>query len=151
MHFEWDAGSVLHRKLCNITSQFYVKPYGTHMTVYDIQHNDPHQPYVDTLYVLTVRRRRPKLVLTGTSIPLCFHVINCSLYDLASSSANPLSVHQYFSRRAENLCRSLKWPFLRIILHSWMLVVQLTIQMLFQYVQRLFGIVFEYKQIHFPQ
>ena len=86
-----------------------VKPYGTHMTVYDVQHiNDPHQPYGDTLYVLTVRRRRPKLVLTGTSIPLCFHVINCSLYDLASSSANPLSVHQYFSRRAENLCRSLK-------------------------------------------
>ena len=32
-----------------------------------------------------------------------------------------------------------------------MLVVQLTIQMLFQYVQRLFGIVFEHKQIHFPQ
>ena len=31
----------------------------------------PHQPYVDTLYVLPPRRRRPKLVLTGTSIPLC--------------------------------------------------------------------------------
>ena len=29
----------------------------------------PHQPYVDTLYVRP-RRRRPKLVLTGTSIPL---------------------------------------------------------------------------------
>ena len=28
-----------------------------------------HEPYVDTLYVLTPRRRRPKLVLTGTSIP----------------------------------------------------------------------------------
>ena len=32
----------------------------------------PHQPHVDTLYVLPPRRRRPKLVLTGTSIPL-FH------------------------------------------------------------------------------
>ena len=30
----------------------------------------PHQPYVDTLYVLPPRRRRPKLVLTGTSIPV---------------------------------------------------------------------------------
>ena len=30
----------------------------------------PHQPYVDTLYVLPLRRRRPKLFLTGTSIPL---------------------------------------------------------------------------------
>ena len=30
----------------------------------------PHQPYVDTLNVLPPRRRRPKLVLTGTSIPL---------------------------------------------------------------------------------
>ena len=34
----------------------------------------PHQPYVDTLYVLPPRRRRrrrrPKLVLTGTSTPL---------------------------------------------------------------------------------
>ena len=29
----------------------------------------PHQPYVDTLYVLPPCRRRPKLVLTGTSIP----------------------------------------------------------------------------------
>ena len=29
-----------------------------------------HQPYVDRLYVLPPRRRRPKLVLTGTSIPL---------------------------------------------------------------------------------
>ena len=28
----------------------------------------PHQLYVDTLYVLPPRRRRPKLVLTGTSI-----------------------------------------------------------------------------------
>ena len=28
----------------------------------------PHQPFVDTLYVLSPRR--PKLVLTGTSIPL---------------------------------------------------------------------------------
>ena len=33
----------------------------------------PHQPaYADTLYVLPPRRRRPKLVLTGTSIPLYF-------------------------------------------------------------------------------
>ena len=31
----------------------------------------PHQPYVDKLYVLPPRRRRPKLVLTGT-IPLYF-------------------------------------------------------------------------------
>ena len=31
---------------------------------------NPCQPYVDTLYVLPPRRRRPKLVLTGTSIPL---------------------------------------------------------------------------------
>ena len=30
----------------------------------------PDQPYVDTLYVLPPRRHRPKLVLTGTSIPL---------------------------------------------------------------------------------
>ena len=30
----------------------------------------PHQPYVDTLYVLLPHRCRPKLVLTGTSIPL---------------------------------------------------------------------------------
>ena len=31
----------------------------------------PHQPYVDTLYVLPPRRRRPKLALTaGSSIPL---------------------------------------------------------------------------------
>ena len=30
----------------------------------------PHQRFVDTLYVLPPRRRRPKLVLTGTSIPL---------------------------------------------------------------------------------
>ena len=30
----------------------------------------PHQPYVDTLYVLPPSRRRPKLVLTGTSIAL---------------------------------------------------------------------------------
>ena len=30
----------------------------------------PHQPHVDTLYVLPPRRRRPKLVFTGTSIPL---------------------------------------------------------------------------------
>ena len=29
----------------------------------------PHQPYVDTLYVLPPGRRRPKLILTGTSIP----------------------------------------------------------------------------------
>ena len=33
----------------------------------------PHQPYVDTLYVLPLRRRRPKLVLTGTIIP--FYVV----------------------------------------------------------------------------
>ena len=33
----------------------------------------PHQPYVDTLYILPPRRRRPKLVLTGTSIPLCIN------------------------------------------------------------------------------
>ena len=32
----------------------------------------PYQPYVDTLHVLPPRRRRPKLVLTGTSIPLHF-------------------------------------------------------------------------------
>ena len=38
----------------------------------------PHQPYVDTLYVLPPRRRRPKLVLKGTSIPL-FVVLYCSL------------------------------------------------------------------------
>ena len=36
-----------------------------------------HQPYVDTLYVLLPRRRRPKLVLTGTSIPL--EIIKTSL------------------------------------------------------------------------
>ena len=30
----------------------------------------PHQPYVDILYVLLPCRRRPKLVLTGTRIPL---------------------------------------------------------------------------------
>ena len=30
----------------------------------------PHQGYIDTFYVLPTRRRRPKLVLTGTSIPL---------------------------------------------------------------------------------
>ena len=30
----------------------------------------PHQPYADTLFVLPPRRRRPKLVHTGTSIPL---------------------------------------------------------------------------------
>ena len=30
----------------------------------------PHQLCVDTLYVLKLRRRRPKRVLTGTSIPL---------------------------------------------------------------------------------
>ena len=29
----------------------------------------PHQPYIDTFYVLPLRRCRPKLVLTGTSIP----------------------------------------------------------------------------------
>ena len=29
-----------------------------------------HKPYVDTLYVLLPRQRRPKLVLVGTSIPL---------------------------------------------------------------------------------
>ena len=32
----------------------------------------PHQPYVDTFYVSPLHRRRPKLVLTGTSIPLYF-------------------------------------------------------------------------------
>ena len=30
----------------------------------------PDPPYVDTLYILPPRRRRPKLVHTGTSIPL---------------------------------------------------------------------------------
>ena len=30
----------------------------------------PHQPYVDTVNVLPPLRRQPKLVLTGTSIPL---------------------------------------------------------------------------------
>ena len=30
----------------------------------------PHQPYLDILYVLPLRRHRLKLVLTGTSIPL---------------------------------------------------------------------------------
>ena len=35
----------------------------------------PHQPYVDTLYVLPLRRRRPKLVLTGTSIPFYLYSI----------------------------------------------------------------------------
>ena len=37
----------------------------------------PHQPYVDTLYVLPPRRRRPKLVLTGTRIPLYTVVSPC--------------------------------------------------------------------------
>ena len=38
----------------------------------------PHQPYVDTLYVLEPpRRRRPNLVLTGTSIPLYFKSSIC--------------------------------------------------------------------------
>ena len=29
----------------------------------------PHQPCIDTLYVLPPRRHKPKLVLTGTTIP----------------------------------------------------------------------------------
>ena len=52
--------------------------------------------------------------------------------------------------RAENL-KSFKLPYLRIVLYFWMLVAQLTIQKLFQYVQRLLGVDFEHKQIHFPQ
>ena len=42
-------------------------------TLYGIQAY-PHQPYVDTLYVLPLRRCRPKLVLTGISIPMIFLV-----------------------------------------------------------------------------
>ena len=38
----------------------------------------PHQPYVDTLYVLPPCQCRPKLVLTGTSIPL-YIVHDCGL------------------------------------------------------------------------
>ena len=38
----------------------------------------PHQPYVDTLYILQTRRRRPKLVLTGTSILFCVGVCVCA-------------------------------------------------------------------------
>ena len=33
----------------------------------------PHQPY--TFYVLLLRRRRPKLGLTGTNIPLYFNLV----------------------------------------------------------------------------
>ena len=38
----------------------------------------PHQPYVDILYVLLPRWYRPKLVLTGTSIPFCLICIRSS-------------------------------------------------------------------------
>ena len=34
-----------------------------------------HQPYVDTLYVLSPCRHRPKLVLTGTSIPEIYVIL----------------------------------------------------------------------------
>ena len=42
-----------------------------------------------------------------------------------------------------NVFESFKLLYLRIILHSWMLVAQLTIKKLFQYVQWLLGVVFE--------
>ena len=42
-------------------------------TLYGIQAY-AHQPYVDTLYVLPLRQCRPKLILTGISIPMIFLV-----------------------------------------------------------------------------
>ena len=44
----------------------------------------PHQPYVDTLYVLPPRRRRPKLVLTVTSILLYEGILTYLLSYLVS-------------------------------------------------------------------
>ena len=50
----------------------------------------PHKPYVDTFYVFTLRRRRPQLVLTGTSIPFYGIVLF-----LLASSFFPVSGKQY--------------------------------------------------------
>ena len=50
------------------------------------------QPYVDTLYVLPSHQRRPKLVLTGTSIPLRSvrthsGVGSCALFNVFTSAS----------------------------------------------------------------
>ena len=63
----------------------------------------PHQPYVDTLYVLLLHRCRPKLVLTRTSIPLSDCLSACFWGDLRVSGKRLPKPSQQTKRMSWNL------------------------------------------------